>query len=74
MFESTVDRHSFFEDAQALVTGTLFISLGVAMYNTAGLAFLLHYASGMSFDKAWRCICRRPADGGPARCRWWWTA
>lgn len=64
MFESTVDRHSFFEDAQALVTGTLFISLGVAMYNTAGLltggtaglAFLLHYATGVSFGKVFFAI------------------
>ena len=64
MFESTVDRHSLFEDAQALVTGTLFISLGVAMYNTtglltggtAGLAFLLHYATGVSFGKVFFVI------------------
>lgn len=64
MFESTVDRHSVFEDAQALVTGTLFISLGVAMFNatglltggTAGLAFLLHYATGVSFGKVFFLI------------------
>jgi uncharacterized membrane-anchored protein YitT (DUF2179 family) len=54
-----IERHSLFDDAQALVTGTLFISLGVVMFNhtglltggTAGLAFLLHYASGLSFGK-----------------------
>lgn len=54
-----IERHSLFDDAQALVTGTLFISLGVVMFNhtglltggTAGLAFLLHYASGISFGK-----------------------
>ncbi|WP_026330225.1 MULTISPECIES: YitT family protein [Caldimonas] len=54
-----IDRHTLFDDAQALVTGTLFISLGVVMFNhtglltggTAGLAFLLHYASGLSFGK-----------------------
>lgn len=59
MFESTVERHSLFEDVQALVTGTLLISLGVAMFNetglltggTAGLAFLLHYATDVSFGK-----------------------
>lgn len=64
MLESTVDRHSLFEDAQALVTGTLFISLGVAMFNTtglltggtAGLAFLLHYATGVSFGKVFFVI------------------
>ena len=54
-----IDRHTLFEDAQALITGTLFISLGVALFKhaglltggTAGLAFLLHYASGVSFGK-----------------------
>jgi uncharacterized membrane-anchored protein YitT (DUF2179 family) len=53
------ERHTPFDDAQALLAGTLFISLGVAMLNrvglltggTAGLAFLLHYASGVSFGK-----------------------
>lgn len=52
-----VERHTVFEDAQALVTGTLFIALGVALFKhvglltggTAGLAFLLHYATGWSF-------------------------
>ena len=50
-------RHSAFEDVQALVTGTLFVALGVAMFKhaglltggTAGIAFLIHYASGWSF-------------------------
>jgi uncharacterized membrane-anchored protein YitT (DUF2179 family) len=50
-------RHTNFEDAQALVTGTLFVALGVAMYarvglltgGTAGLAFLVHYATGWRF-------------------------
>jgi uncharacterized membrane-anchored protein YitT (DUF2179 family) len=50
-------RHSLFEDAQAIVTGALFIALGVAMFataglltgGTAGLAFLVHYATGWSF-------------------------
>ncbi len=54
-----IERHTLFEDAQALFTGTLFISLGVALFKhaglltggTAGLAFLLHYASGVSFGK-----------------------
>ena len=52
-------RHTFLEDLQALVTGTLCIALGVAMLNhtglltggTAGLAFLLHYGTGVSFGK-----------------------
>jgi len=74
-----VDRHTLLEDLQALLTGTLFISLGIAMFKhaglltggTAGLAFLLHYATGVSFGKlfflinlpfywiAWRRMGRR---------------
>ena len=54
-----VDHHTPFEDLQALLTGTVFIALGVAMFKhaglltggTAGLAFLLHYATGVSFGK-----------------------
>ncbi|HET9023163.1 MAG TPA: YitT family protein [Burkholderiaceae bacterium] len=50
-------QHTFFEDVQALVTGTLFVALGVNMYahaglltgGTAGLAFLVHYATGWRF-------------------------
>lgn len=50
-------RHKVYEDALALVIGTLFVSLGVNMYShaglvtgsTAGLAFLLHYVSGLPF-------------------------
>jgi len=50
-------RHSRLEDAQALLTGTLFAALGVALFKqagmltggTVGIAFLLHYASGWPF-------------------------
>lgn len=50
-------RHSAFDDAQAVFTGALFIALGVAMFGkaglltggTAGLAFLVHYATGWQF-------------------------
>ena len=50
-------QHTAFEDAQAIVTGALFIALGVAMFaqaglltgGTAGLAFLVHYATGWRF-------------------------
>ena len=50
-------RHTVFEDAQAIATGALFIALGVAMFaraglltgGTAGLAFLIHYATGWRF-------------------------
>jgi uncharacterized membrane-anchored protein YitT (DUF2179 family) len=50
-------KHSLFEDAQALFTGTALAALGVTLLSTAGLltggvagmAFLLHYAFGWSF-------------------------
>ena len=50
-------RHTLFEDIQALLTGTLVVALGIAMYKKAGLltggvtgiAFLTHYASGLNF-------------------------
>ena len=50
-------RHSLFDDAQALLTGTLFVGLGLALFRqaglmtggTVGLAFLAHYASGLPF-------------------------
>jgi uncharacterized membrane-anchored protein YitT (DUF2179 family) len=56
---ASIDRHTPTEDFQALLAGTLFISLGVMMFNqtglltggTAGLAFLLHYATGVGFGK-----------------------
>lgn len=64
---ATVDRHTPIEDFQALLTGTLFISLAVMMFNqtglltggTAGLAFLLHYASGWGFGK-WFFVINLP--------------
>jgi uncharacterized membrane-anchored protein YitT (DUF2179 family) len=51
-------RHRLHEDAQALLTGTLFVALGVVLFGhvglltggTAGLAFLVHYATGWSFS------------------------
>ena len=51
-------RHKPHEDIQALLTGTLFVALGVVMFRhtglitggTAGLAFLLHYATGWNFS------------------------
>ncbi|ALT76890.1 YitT family protein [Paucibacter sp. KCTC 42545] len=50
-------KHSNFEDVQALITGTLFVALGVALFKqvgmltggTVGIAFLIHYASGLPF-------------------------
>ncbi|MCZ2722724.1 YitT family protein [Marinomonas sp. 15G1-11] len=52
-----VVKHSFLEDIQAMVIGTLLISLGVTMYGevglltggTAGLAFLVQYSTSLSF-------------------------
>jgi uncharacterized membrane-anchored protein YitT (DUF2179 family) len=51
-------RHKLHEDAQALLTGTLFVAFGVVLFGhvglltggTAGLAFLVHYATGWSFS------------------------
>ena len=50
-------RHSLFDDAQALLTGTLFVALGLALFRQAGLAtggtvgiaFIAHYAGGWPF-------------------------
>lgn len=57
-------RHSAFDDAQALVTGALFVAVGIAMFRaaglltggTAGLAFLAHYATGVPFGAAFFAI------------------
>lgn len=54
---ATPERHSAYEDAIAIVVGTLFMALGVVIYtkavllagSTAGLALLLQYASGVGF-------------------------
>ena len=50
-------KHRTYEDIQALLTGTMFVSLGIVMFGhtglltggTAGVAFLLHYATGWNF-------------------------
>lgn len=50
-------RHTLFEDVQAILSGTLVISLAIVLLKqsglltggTPGLAFLLHYASGWNF-------------------------
>jgi uncharacterized membrane-anchored protein YitT (DUF2179 family) len=49
--------HSIVEDILAILTGTLFVSLGVTLFKqaglftggTAGISFLIHYATGISF-------------------------
>lgn len=51
--------HTLFEDAQAIFTGALFVSLALILFaqvglltgGTAGAAFLLHYATGVSLGK-----------------------
>lgn len=51
------DRHSIFEDAQGILAGALIASLGLFFMGKAhlvtsgmaGAAFLIHYASGLSF-------------------------
>jgi uncharacterized membrane-anchored protein YitT (DUF2179 family) len=53
------ERHTLFDDAQGIFTGTLFVSLAMVIFNqaglltggTAGVAFVLHYATGVSFGK-----------------------
>ena len=50
-------RHTLFDDAQALLIGTLFVAIGLVMFRqaglvtggTVGLAFLAYYASGLPF-------------------------
>jgi uncharacterized membrane-anchored protein YitT (DUF2179 family) len=50
--------HTFFDDLQALLAGTLLISLGVTLVGAAklvtggivGLALLLHYATSLGFE------------------------
>lgn len=52
-----ITRHTPLEDLQALLIGTLLVSLGVAMFKhagllsggTAGIGFLLHYVQGWPF-------------------------
>ncbi len=53
-------RHGLLEDMHAMVTGTLLVALGVVLFGqsglltggTAGLAFLLRYATGVDFGVA----------------------
>jgi len=50
-------RHSTLEDVLAIATGTLFVSLGITLFKqggllsggTAGVAFLIHYATSLPF-------------------------
>lgn len=62
-----ITPHTLTEDTVAVFTGVLLISVGVAFFTsaglltggTAGLAFLLHYATGIGFGKIFLCsTCR----------------
>jgi uncharacterized membrane-anchored protein YitT (DUF2179 family) len=56
---SSIHAHTLFEDAQAIFAGTLFVSLALILFGqvgmltggTAGVAFLLHYATGITLGK-----------------------
>lgn len=60
----SVQAHTLFEDAQALFAGALFVSLALILFGqvglltggTAGAAFLLHYATGISLGKLFFAI------------------
>lgn len=62
--ESSSLRHTWLEDLQALLIGTLLVALAVVMFKhagllsggTAGIAFLLHYLGGWSFGWAFFVI------------------
>ncbi|WP_367846190.1 YitT family protein [Rhodoferax sp. WC2427] len=64
MAESPVHLHTPFEDAQAIFAGTLFVSLALILFGqvgmltggTAGVAFLLHYATGITLGKLFFAI------------------
>jgi len=64
MPRSAPGSHSAFDDAQALVTGSLFVVAGIATFSaaglltggTAGLAFLACCATGVPFGAAFFAI------------------
>jgi uncharacterized membrane-anchored protein YitT (DUF2179 family) len=57
-------RHGLVDDAQALLTGTLFVALALMLFRqaglmtggTAGIALLAHYASGWRFGVLFFCV------------------
>lgn len=62
--EKKTSEHKWHDDVQALLTGTVFVALGVLMFRqaglltggTAGLAFLTMYATDIDFSVAFFCI------------------
>lgn len=61
---AAIRRHRLSEDFAALLTGTLLVAFGVMLYTqtqlisggTAGLALLIHHATGVSFAAAFFAI------------------
>ncbi|MGQ8630497.1 YitT family protein [Agrobacterium sp. DKPNP3] len=57
LWASAPERHSLLEDVQGVLAGSMLVSLGVTLFSaaglltggTVGLAFLVHYASDLSF-------------------------
>lgn len=62
--QSEAPRHSVYEDALAIVIGSLFVSFALALFklaglltgSTAGLAFLVFYTTGLPFGVAFFVI------------------
>lgn len=60
IWNTAATRHSLIEDIQGIVCGSIVSSLGLVMLSaaglltgsTAGIAFLLHYATGVNFGLA----------------------
>jgi uncharacterized membrane-anchored protein YitT (DUF2179 family) len=59
-----VERHRFYEDVLAILSGTLFVALGIVLYakvslvtgSVAGIALLVQYATGVPFGIAFVVI------------------
>lgn len=57
MSTSDSNRHNYLDDLQALLTGSLIVAIGLVFIKqaglltggTAGLAFLIHYSTGLNF-------------------------
>ena len=64
VIDPSVRTHTAFEDAQALFTGVLFVSLALILFaqvglltgGTAGAAFVLHYATGIGLGQLFFAI------------------
>ena len=57
MNQAGAERHRLYEDVLAMISGTMFVSLGTLIYtetmltvgSSAGMALLLSYVSGLGF-------------------------